>query len=271
MLYKYIKKTQVNYSYNQPVNIYAELATNKKANNLFFSISVFSLLTGIAILIYSFYPYISAFTLNASSNSEKTVLASTNSNLALSEASGTGSLSSVYTANLVKNLSETSKALGINDNSVSDEVLNKTGEMKLSIPRLKIQDMPVKINVNSYNEKDYMPILDYALAHFKGTSLPSYPGNTFVYGHSTNELIARSRPNSPQVAFTFLNRVEIGDEISIELEGKIHRYALQRSRIVEPEDISPIFGNNSKETLTLMTCWPPGIGEKRLILVAEQI
>ena len=47
-------------------------------------------------------------------------------------------------------------------------------------------------------------------------------------------------------------------------------YVVRRKKIIEPEDFSVLQPTGDKETVTLMTCWPLGIGTKRLIVVAER-
>jgi LPXTG-site transpeptidase (sortase) family protein len=267
MLYKYVK--------SQPIievkKIRPQLYPHRKSKAIL-SVAVTGLIGGFASLVYSLYPYASAAIYSFSPETVEREVLSSNANgydegnKILKE----GSLSSVYVANLYKNLSTTTKDIQSLDKT-NPELAIKTGEMKISIKKLNLKGLPVVVNVNSYSEKDYLPILDNKLAHFKGTSLPGFGGNTFIYGHSTNELVARSNPTHPLMAFTFLNKVEIGDEISVEFEGKTHKYILQKSKVVEADDVSPIFTKDDKKTLTLMTCWPPGVGEKRLILVANEV
>lgn len=179
-------------------------------------------------------------------------------------------LSSSYISNVDRNFSVTNKLLNINPKTFP-EYATITGEMKLNISKLKLKDLPVKINVDSFDKDQYLTVLIKRLGHFKGTSLPDKPGNTFIYGHSTNELLAKTDPTNPEFAFTFLGKMDIGDEISIEYNGKTFKYSTQKIRMVEPEDISPIYTTSEDKSLTLMTCWPPGVGDQRLILVANQV
>ncbi len=269
MLYKYVK--------TQPIMVEQNKRPTRnlfKRSKTIVTLALTALILGSISLLYSVYPYASAAFYNSVDNGgldRGIITSSLESYVLLDDKQRSGSLSSVYVSNLYKNLASTTKELKMMESKEALEIASKSGDMKLTIPQLNLKSVPIAVNVNSYSEKDYLPILDNKLAHFKGTSLPNYSGNTFVYGHSTNELIARANPTLPQVAFTFLNKLDIGDEIIVELEGKTYNYFVQRSKVVEPEDISPIFTRTDKKTLTLMTCWPPGIGEKRLILVADQV
>lgn len=268
MLYKYVK--------NEPIQVPKNyLEYEFKRNNTVFSIALMALFIGFSSITFASFPYLKAslYKLTGDDSLNKSILSSTTANdFESSILPSSGSLSATYVSNLYKNLSSTTQELQKASLIYNNEaVLSKSGSMSLTIPSLKLKNLEVGINVNSYNEKDYLPLLDNKLAHFKGTSLPSYPGNTFIYGHSTNELVAKTNPNHPQVAFTFLDKLEIGDEISLEFENTTYKYSVQKSKVVEPEDISSIFIQSDKKTLTLMTCWPQGIGEKRLIIIAEQI
>lgn len=175
-----------------------------------------------------------------------------------------------YLNNANKTIAFTNKEIK-QANKLHPELANISGDMYLSIKKLGFKDIPVQINVDSTDEKHYMPILVKKLAHFKGTSLPGYGGNIFIYGHSANEFLSRLNPRQPIVAFTYLNNLDIGDEITLKYQDKVYRYKVIRSKMVVPEDLSSIYSKDNENTLTLMTCWPPGIGTDRLIVVAEQI
>ena len=266
MLYKYVKK--------QPVSIRIKPSTQlypARRSKTILSLAFLALAAGLISLSYSVYPYASAAFYNSAENVEKNIITSASLDDEVPTLNSTGSLSSVYVSNLYKNLATTNKDLNLFDENSHPEIVNKTGLMKITIAKLNIENMPVALNVNSYNEKDYLPILENKLAHFKGSSIPGFSGNSFIYGHSANELYARANPRNPQIVFTFLNKLDIGDEIKIELDGKNYSYKVQKSKIVEPQDISPILTKSEKKTVTLMTCWPPGVGEKRLIIVADQV
>lgn len=268
MLYKYVKSSRP-VIIKQKRNLY--ITPSYKRRKYVILTSWIFFIFGIATIGFSIYPYtqtaiaivnrsenVSKFILTAYSNSETSTL---NSNYRVATS---------YSSNVTHNFNSTNKALNISPKT-HPELAEITGEMKLTIPKLNLKKLPVIINVNSYDKDIYLPLLESKLAHFKGTSLPDNPGNTFIYGHSANELWARTNPTFPGVAFTYLNKLDIGDEIIIEYKSKEYKYTVERAKIVPPEDISPIFTYSDKKTLTLMTCWPPGVGTDRLIVIASQI
>jgi sortase A len=77
-------------------------------------------------------------------------------------------------------------------------------------------------------------------------------------------------PNNPEVIFSKLENAEIGQTVRINRDNKELTYTIRAKKIVDPNDLSILQPKGSKETITLMTCWPLGIGAKRLILIADR-
>jgi LPXTG-site transpeptidase (sortase) family protein len=142
--------------------------------------------------------------------------------------------------------------------------------MTLTIESIGISDINITPNVDSLNEEVYNEALKDGLAHFKGTPLPGDGGNSFVYGHSAVDSFFSNHPDDPETIFSRLEKVEIADTITIKKDGKILTYVVQKKKITEPDNFDVIVGTSRKETVTLMTCWPLGIGSKRLIVIGER-
>lgn len=151
---------------------------------------------------------------------------------------------------------------------VIDQKYNQA--MKLTIATAEINNIKVTPNVNSYDEKIYNITLKSGLAHFKGTPLPGDGGNAFIYGHSSVSSFFNTNPNNPEVIFSKLDRTEIGTKVEIVKDGKKLYYTVRKKKLVEPNEVSILQPQNDKETVTLMTCWPLGIGSKRLVVIAER-
>jgi LPXTG-site transpeptidase (sortase) family protein len=143
--------------------------------------------------------------------------------------------------------------------------------MRLSISKIEINNINITSNVDSFNEKIYNRALKNGLAHFKGTPLPGDGGNSFIYGHSALETFFSNNPDNPETIFSKLEDVEISDEIIIKKDGKTLKYTVQKKKIADPEDFDVVSGIDGKETVTLMTCWPLGIGSQRLIVIGELV
>lgn len=268
MLYKYEKKEIAIKATSLP-------SYKKKRNIINVGVSVLCFSAGLSILLYSLYPHINGLYLNLKGENSvsKSLLIPSASELPSNSAGfvqNTDGFSSNYISNVSRNFSVTNQLLNITPRT-HPEYANIQGIMYLTVPKLGLNKTPIRINVDSFDEKSYLPLLDNSLAHFLGTSIPSKPGNTFIYGHSTNELWAKTDPTNPKYAFTFLNKLDIGDELTINYDGVDYRYSTQKINMVSPSDISPIYTTSEAKTLTMMTCWPPGIGAERLIVSARQV
>ena len=151
-------------------------------------------------------------------------------------------------------------------------VLNKEYKenMYIDIDSVDIKGIRITPNVESTDEKVYNQYLKFGLAHFKGTPLPGDGGNSFVYGHSAVQSFFNRHSNLPETIFTRLEDVEIGDRVRIKRGTEEIQYIVRNKRIVSEDDFSILKTQGDKETLTMMTCWPLGVGTKRLVVVAEK-
>lgn len=134
------------------------------------------------------------------------------------------------------------------------------------------QDKPVnqiiipKIGVNA-------PIIEslnesYGLARgawrLPQSSTPDEGGNTVITGHRFQYL----PPNN--VTFYLLDKLEIGDIISIIWQQKEYYYKVIATKIIKPEDLS-ILASSEKNILTVFTCNPVFSMKERLVVIAELI
>ena len=172
-----------------------------------------------------------------------------------------GNISEINNSNNKNHLITTKKKIRI------DTSYNKP--FTLSIPDIGINNIRVTPNVESYDENIYNRYLKLGLAHFKGTPLPGDGGNSFIYGHSAVESFFSRHKNLPETIFSKLEHAEIGQKVYIKKDGHMLIYTIRKKRIIEANDFSFLRSKN-KETITLMTCWPIGIGTKRLIIIAER-
>ncbi|HBB64819.1 MAG: hypothetical protein UR34_C0012G0004 [candidate division WS6 bacterium GW2011_GWC1_33_20] len=152
---------------------------------------------------------------------------------------------------------------------VVDKNYNK--DMYITIEEIGINNIKITPNVESSEEEVYNKYLKYGLAHFKGTPLPGDGGNSFVYGHSAVISFFNKHDNLPETIFTKLEDIDIGDSVSIRRDDNELKYIVRNKKIVSPEDFSILKTEGDKEIVTLMTCWPLGVGTKRLVVVAERL
>jgi LPXTG-site transpeptidase (sortase) family protein len=143
-------------------------------------------------------------------------------------------------------------------------------DMNITIESVGIRNIKISSNVESSNESVYNQYLKNGVAHFKGTPLPGDGGNTFIYGHSAVESFFSRHRDLPETIFSRLNDIDIGQKVIVNREDKVLEYIVRNKKIVEPDDFTILQPIQNKETVTLMTCWPLGLGTKRLIVVAER-
>jgi len=143
-------------------------------------------------------------------------------------------------------------------------------DMYITISSIGIRRIKISPNVESADEKVYNQFLKNGVAHFKGTPIPGDGGNSFIYGHSAVEAFFRRHQDYPETIFSRLDGIDIGQDVEIEKDGQLLRYVVRSKKIVDPTDFTVLQPNRDKENVTLMTCWPLGIGTKRLIVTAER-
>lgn len=176
------------------------------------------------------------------------------------------------------NLSEQLGVLGVSttyDSSTRTQKpinidINYNKAMYITIQSIGINRIKISPNVESSDKKVYNQFLKNGVAHFRGTPIPGDGGNSFIYGHSAVEAFFRRHQDYPETIFSRLDGIDIGQDVEIEKEGTILRYIVRSKKIVDPDDFTVLQTNRGKENITLMTCWPLGIGTKRLIITAER-
>jgi len=146
---------------------------------------------------------------------------------------------------------------------MSAEDDKKFKEFGVEISKINIK-APVTANVNGDNKLEYNKSLTSGLAHYKGTELPGDGGNIFVFGHSSSDT-----DGGPYAKiFRNLNDLNKGDKITVYYKNKKREYTVSEKKVVAADDLSPL-NLTDDERLTLMTCWPIGTKEKRLIIIAK--
>lgn len=128
------------------------------------------------------------------------------------------------------------------------------GEFRISIPRLGIKETKVFVDSNE---------LDRGLVHLPGSALPGEKGNVFISGHSS-VLFTNN--------FSHLSNMKTGDEIKVAVGGTNLLYKVLGIKVVNPADTSVISPPDpTGRYLSLMTCVPPGLNIKRLVVLAGLI
>jgi sortase A len=104
----------------------------------------------------------------------------------------------------------------------------------LRIPRLKLA-VPILEGIGAQ-------VLDRGVGHIPETARPGEAGNIGIAGHRDS-------------FFRGLKDVRAGDEIEVALRGARDRYVVERTWIVDPEDLS-VLAPTAAPSMTLVTCYP---------------
>lgn len=143
-------------------------------------------------------------------------------------------------------------------------------EPKLIIPELNI-NVPVIYGIGA-DDKSQLAAMEKGVAHWPGgqqaKSVPGQAGNTVIAGHSSNDIFGAGEF---KFIFSQLERLEAGDTIYMNYEGKRYTYNVTRKDIVLPKgEWQSVITYTDKPMLVLVTCWPLGTAQKRLLVTAEQ-
>lgn len=145
-----------------------------------------------------------------------------------------------------------------------------TSFFNLTVPALNLVNALVTTNVTSSKEEIYFPILEKSIAHYQGSALPGERGNVFLYGHSV--LPQFFNPNDYTTIFSNLHKMKNGDSVYVKLKDKVVEYQVTGKKIIGPKDIEAAnLSGGKNKTLTLMTCYPPGLTTQRLLVFADQV
>lgn len=138
------------------------------------------------------------------------------------------------------------------------------GDFFLKIDKIAVS-APVIPDVDGANKEVYFSSLQRGVAQMSGTAKPDGKGNVVIFGHSN---FYESDPGAFKQVFKNLNELKFGDKIIIHYKDKDYNYNVVKQQTVEPTDTWVI---TAPYDLTLITCWPPGTVEKRLIAFANKI
>lgn len=139
---------------------------------------------------------------------------------------------------------------------------------EIEIPTLQIK-APIVWSQSEDNLQIQKELLQ-GVVHYPGTAFPLFRGNSYVTGHSSFY---------PWVINDFteilknLNELKVGHEVIFHFSlanGKVidSVYSVVSSEVVMPDD-EKLFRDFEGYELTLVTCWPVGTDQKRLMVKAE--
>jgi sortase A len=146
---------------------------------------------------------------------------------------------------------------------LSTAVDQSLSDFYLKIPKINVT-APILQNVDPANKSDYDEKLADGVALMPKMALPGEKGNIFIYGHSS-----AVEHSSYEEIFAHLNDLNTNDEIDIKYNNRDFSYKVVSKKIVDKNDLS-VLDPTPDETLNLMTCWPIGTNNQRLIISAKR-
>jgi sortase A len=140
-------------------------------------------------------------------------------------------------------------------------------ESKIIIPKINLE-VPVVYGLKTVEEKSIQNALEDGVVHYAASPEPGEIGNSVIVGHSSNNILNSGKY---KFAFVLLNRLNIEDTFFIHKDGVRYTYKIFDTKVVPPTDVSVLGPSDRENSITLITCDPPGTSINRLIVVAEQI
>ncbi|QQG50083.1 MAG: class D sortase [Candidatus Berkelbacteria bacterium] len=134
---------------------------------------------------------------------------------------------------------------------------------ELIIPSINIT-APIALNIQP---SQVVEQLRNGVVHYADTALPGEIGNAVIIGHSSD--YPWSVGNYKNI-FALLDKLVIGDKITVPYGSQRFVYEVTESKIVKPSDLSPLKKSDAPK-LTLITCYPVGTSQKRLVISAKLI
>lgn len=127
----------------------------------------------------------------------------------------------------------------------------------LSVSKLEIDKAQILVDSND---------LSWGLVHLPGSALPGEKGNVFISGHSSLTRFISLK----EALFARLTDMKKGDEIIVEANGTKFKYEVIALKVVDPADTSVVNAPDLQgRYISLMTCVPPGLNLKRLVVLGK--
>lgn len=126
----------------------------------------------------------------------------------------------------------------------------------VEIPSIEVK-LPVYHGVSS-------KVLDFALGHIENSSLP-------VGGEDTHCIITGHTGLARVRILDDLINVKLGERFYIHVLGRTLTYQVDQIKVIEPNDMTYLQPEESKDYVTLLTCTPYGINSHRLIVRGTRV
>ena len=127
----------------------------------------------------------------------------------------------------------------------------------ISIPAMELE-MPIFLGATEQHMAD-------GAAHLSQTNLP-------IGGENTNCVIAGHRGYNGASYFRYIDKLKVGDMVSITNLWETLTYRVCEIKIIDPYDVTEILIQPGRELLTLLTCHPYASGgRQRYVVFCERV
>ena len=145
---------------------------------------------------------------------------------------------------------------------------------RLVIPAINL-DVPLvetfAHDYDSFTETTFDADLENWVVKYPTTPNPGEWWNAFFFGHTSQEYW---KNNPYGTVFRNIPQLKADDKIQVVRDGVLYEYKVVKTVIVRPKDVNDTyveFGEEWKEYITLMWCYPIGRTDKRMMVFAERI
>lgn len=136
--------------------------------------------------------------------------------------------------------------------------LDKKGMMGyIDIPQIKVKDIPI------YHGDDEKT-LAIGVGHIQQTSLP-------IGGKNTHKVLAAHSGQVNDALFSNLSKLKKGDVFYLHPLNRTLKYEVYNIKVVKPSDVSTLGIEKGKDIATLVTCYPTGINNRRLLVTGKRL
>lgn len=126
----------------------------------------------------------------------------------------------------------------------------------ITIPQIKVNDIPI---YHGDSEK----ILGLGVGHVPQSSLP-------IGGINSHAVLPAHSGRVNDTLFTNLDKLKNGDIFYLHVLNLTLKYKINDIRIVAPNQVSSLSIEKGRDLVTLVTCYPTGINNKRLLVTGER-
>ena len=143
--------------------------------------------------------------------------------------------------------------------------LDKNGPPRLIINSIHV-NAPVTFETRT-NADIFFQDLQRGVVHYPGTALPGQEGNIVIFGQSADQWWAVGHY---KFVFTLLGKLNVGNQILLDYQGKRYVYKVYNYTVVSPLDLTSL-NQSGSHVLTLITPTPIGTSTNRLVISASQV